>query len=109
MANMAMRSTSMRKARAFIVDDEPSGLNSPRGGRLGAASTVTATNVKSEFGRVLEKVIQGGIVVITSHDEPKAVLISGREFHALTSANRIRLGSVIGEFDHLVAVRRTRR
>ncbi len=93
----------MRKARIFIVDDEPSGLNSPRGGRLGAASTVTATDVKNEFGRVLEKVIQGGIVVITRHDEPKAVLISVREFNALTNANRIKLDTLSGEFDALLA------
>src|SRR5258708_22254477 len=93
----------MRKARTLIVDDEASGLNAPHGSRLGAASTVTATNVKNEFGRVLEKVIQGGIVVITRHDEPKAVLISVREFNALTNANRIKLDTLSGEFDALLA------
>jgi hypothetical protein len=45
----------MSKGRAFIVDDEPSGLNSHRDDRLGVAFTVTATDVKNEFGRVLEK------------------------------------------------------
>jgi antitoxin Phd len=78
-------------------------LNSPRGGRLGAAATVTATDVKNEFGRVLEKVIQGGIVVITKHDEPKAVLISVQEFDALTNAGRIQLDTLSGEFDALLA------
>src|SRR5260370_20470348 len=93
----------MSNGRFFIVDDEPSVLNSYRGDRLGAASTVTATDVKNEFGRVLEKVIQGAIVVITKHDEPKAVLISVHEFNALTNANRIKLDTLSGEFDALVA------
>ena len=93
----------MSKGRIFNVDGEPSVLNSYSGDRLGAASTVTATDVKNEFGRVLEKVIQGGIVVITKHDEPKAVLISMREFNALTNADRIKLDTLSGEFDALLA------
>ena len=84
-------------------DDESAVLDSGRGGRIGAAFTVTATEVKNEFGRVLEKVIQGGIVVITKHDEPKAVLISMREFDALTNASRIKLDTLSGEFDALLA------
>jgi antitoxin Phd len=91
----------MSKGRVFI--DEPSVLNFNRSGGLGAASTVTATTVKNEFGRVLEKVIQGGIVVITKHDEPKAVLISVHEFNALTNANRIKLDTLSSEFDALLA------
>lgn len=67
------------------------------------AFTVTATDMKNEFGRVLEKVIQGGRVVITKHDEPKAVLISVREFNALTNANRIKLDTLSSEFDTLLA------
>ena len=92
----------MPKAPVF-VDDDPSVLNSYPGDRFGAASTVTATNAKNEFGRVLEKVIQGGIVVITKHDEPKAVLISVREFNTITNAGRIKLDTLSGEFDALLA------
>jgi prevent-host-death family protein len=87
----------------IVADDEPSALSSYRGDRPGAASTVTATYAKNEFGRVLEKVIQGGIVVVTKHDQPKAVLISVREFNALTSANRNKLDTLSGEFDALLA------
>jgi antitoxin Phd len=93
----------MSKGRMIVADDEPSALNSYRGDRPGAASTVTATYAKNEFGRVLEKVIQGGIVVVTKHDQPKAVLISVREFNALTSANRNKLDTLSGEFDALLA------
>lgn len=88
----------MSKGHVFMAEDEPP----VPGDRLGAAFTVTATDVKNEFGRVLEKVIQGGIVVITKHDEPKAVLISVREFHALTNANRMKLDTLSGEFDALL-------
>src|SRR5579864_6066191 len=69
----------------------------------GPASTVTATDMKNEFGRVLEKVIQGGTVVITKHDEPKAVLISVNEFNALSNANRVKLDTLSDEFDALLA------
>jgi|SRR5579863_4057782 len=93
----------MSKGPVFTDDDEPSLLNSDRGDRGGAASTVTATDVKNEFGRVLEKVIRGGIVVITKHDRPKAVLMSVHQFNALTNANRIKLDTLSGEFDALLA------
>lgn len=74
-----------------------------RAERRGATSSVTATDVKNEFGRVLEKVIQGGTVVITKHDEPKAVLISVNEFNALSNANRVKLDTLSDEFDALLA------
>ncbi len=66
-------------------------------------STITATQVKNRFGSVLEKAIQGGIIVITKHDAPKAVLISVDEFNALSNANRVRLDTLTGEFDALLA------
>ncbi len=55
-------------------------------------SSVTASQAKNEFGRVLEKVIQGGVVVITKHDAPKAVLMSLDEFNALS---RCRAATVV--------------
>ncbi len=95
----------MSKGRMIVADDEPSALSSYRGDRPGAASTVTATYAKNEFGRVLEKVIPEGRheAVVTKHDEPKAVLISVREFNALTNANRNKLDTLSGEFDALLA------
>jgi prevent-host-death family protein len=78
-------------------------LNSNRADRMDAVFTVTATDAKNQFGRVLEKAIQGGIVVITKHDEPKAVLISVREFNALKNAGRMKLDALSGEFDALLA------
>jgi prevent-host-death family protein len=65
--------------------------------------SVSATDAKNEFGRILERVIQGGTVVITKHDAPKAVLISVDEFDAMSRANRVKLDTLSGEFDALLA------
>jgi len=64
---------------------------------------ITATRAKNEFGRILETVIQGGRVVITKHDLPKAVLISMDEFNALSDAHRAELETLSEEFDGLLA------
>ena len=64
---------------------------------------VSATEAKNEFGRILETVIQGGKVVITKHDSPKAVLISIDEFNALSNAHRAELETLSEEFDGLLA------
>lgn len=68
-----------------------------------SAASISATDAKNEFGRILEKAIQGGTVVITKHDAPKAVLISVDEFNALSRANRVKLDTLSGEFDELLA------
>ncbi len=67
------------------------------------APSFTATGAKKEFGRVLEMVIQGGVVVITKHHSPKAVLLSVDEFNALASATGRKLDTLSGEFDALLA------
>jgi len=64
---------------------------------------ISATEAKNEFGRILETVIQGGKVVITKHDSPKAVLISMREFNTLSNAHRAELETLSDEFDRLLA------
>ncbi len=64
---------------------------------------ISATDAKNEFGRILEKVLQGGTVVITKHDVPKAVVISVDDFDALSRANRVKLDTLSGEFDALLA------
>lgn len=73
-----------------------------RGERVDAAS-FTSTVAKNEFGRLLEMVIRGGVVVITKHDAPKAVLVSLDEFNALTRAAESKLNTLSGEFDALLA------
>jgi antitoxin Phd len=70
-------------------------------------SSVTASEAKSEFGRVLEMAIQGGAVVITKHDAPKAVLISVETFNALSGAAETKLDALNHEFDALLAQMQT--
>ena len=50
------------------------------------ASSFSATDAKKQFGRVLDMVRRGGAVVITKHDQPKAILLSVDDFNALAKA-----------------------
>ena len=77
-------------------------LRNSRGEALTPLS-VTASDAKSEFGRVLEMAIQGEAVVITKHDAPKAVLISVENFNALSGAAQTKLDTLSREFDALLA------
>jgi antitoxin Phd len=63
---------------------------------------VTATEAKNAFGHLLETAMQGGVVVITKHDAPKAVLISMDEYTALSSAAEARINTLSAEFDSLL-------
>jgi prevent-host-death family protein len=73
------------------------------------AASFTATDAKKQFARVLELVLQGGAVVITKHDAPKAVLLSVDEFTALTTASERTLDTLSAEFDTLLARMQTPR
>ena len=73
-----------------------------RGERVDAAS-FTATDAKKELGHLLEMVMRGGVVIITRHEAPKAVLLSVDEFNALVRANESKLDTLSGEFDALLA------
>ena len=73
-----------------------------RRGETVDTSSITATDAKKEFARMLEMVIQGGVVVITKHDAPKAVLLSVDEFNALAHAPS-QLDALSGQFDALLA------
>jgi prevent-host-death family protein len=66
-------------------------------------TTVTATDAKNEFGRVLETALTRGAVAITRHDTPRAVLLSVDEFDALTHARPTELDTLRGEFDAMLA------
>jgi antitoxin Phd len=72
-------------------------------------SSVTATDAKKQFGRVLEMVLRGGAVVITKHDAPKAILLSMDEFNALTRTTETKLDSLSADFDAMLARMQTPR
>jgi prevent-host-death family protein len=78
-----------------------SDLHPPREG-LEESVRFTATQAKNEFGRVLEMVLQGGTVVITKHDAPKAILISMDGFNKLTQATERTLDTLREEFDEML-------
>jgi antitoxin Phd len=79
-----------------------------RGERIEPAA-VTATDAKKQFARILESVLQGGAVVITKHDAPKAILLSVDEFSALTKSADSALDTLTAEFDALYARMQTPR
>src|SRR5262245_8867708 len=58
-----------------------------------------ATDAKNAFGRMLETALRKGAIVITKHEDPKAVLLSWEEFEALTSARTKELAALTSEFD----------
>ena len=62
-------------------------------------SSFTATQAKNEFGRLLERAIQGDSIVITKHYAPKAVLISIDEYYALKKVPDAQLAALNAEFD----------
>jgi prevent-host-death family protein len=64
--------------------------------------TVPATQVKEEFGAILEKVVRSGAVAITLHDAPKAVLLSYDEFESLVQVRSRTLEKLGTEFDKLL-------
>ena len=74
-----------------------------RRGERPEPASVSATDAKNEFGRILEKAIQGGTVVITKHEAPKAVLISVDQFDDLSRAYRVELETLSSDFDRLLA------
>lgn len=67
------------------------------------SSSVTATEAKNEFGRILERAIKGERVVITRHESPKAVLISVHDFQTLAASAQTKLDTLSTEFDALLA------
>jgi prevent-host-death family protein len=72
-------------------------------------SSVTASEAKATFGRVLERAMHDGAVVITKHDTAKAVLLSIERFNALSGGGGTTLETLDHEFDALLARMQTPR
>ena len=73
-----------------------------RQGALVDIPTVKATQVKNEFGSILERAMRSGAVAITRHATPKAVLISYEEFESLVQVQSRTLENLGTEFDDLL-------
>lgn len=64
----------------------------------------TSTEAKNSFGEVLERALRDGMVVITKHDQPKAVLVSLDEWNAVLGKGRkLDLDALGRRFDDMVA------
>ena len=72
-------------------------------GDLIEAQAFSASDAKNAFGRVLDAVERVGMVTITRHDEPKAVLLSMDEYRSLAGARQDSLEAMAGEFDAMLA------
>jgi prevent-host-death family protein len=94
------------RARRPRSKQQVASVRNPRG-ELIQQSSVTASDAKAEFARVLELAAQGGAVVVTKHDAPKAVVISVDNFNALAAAAESSLDTLDREFDTLLAQMQT--
>lgn len=65
--------------------------------------SMSATEAKNSFGSVLDRVMAGGKIAITKHEEVRAVVLSAREYEALLSNQHDPLRALHGEFEELVA------
>ena len=74
----------------------------PRGDAL-APIKITATDAKNQMGHVLETVMQGGVVLITKHEAPKAAVIPMAEYEKFSRATEARLSALSSEFDAILA------
>jgi prevent-host-death family protein len=71
-------------------------------GDLVEAPTFSASEAKNAFGRILDAVARSGLVTITRHDEPKAVLLSMDEYRDLVASRASALDTLAGEFDAML-------
>ncbi len=69
--------------------------------------SVSATEAKNSFGRLLERTMAGGMVAITRHREPRALLLSIDEYRALMARVEDPIDRLRGEYDSLVAKMQT--
>jgi antitoxin Phd len=76
-----------------------------REGTLVDVTTVTASELKNKFGTIFEQMLAGGVVAITKHARPKAVLLSYSEFEALTKSRNASLDDLRAQFDDAMLAR----
>ena len=78
------------------------GIYRNRRGEQVEPSLFSATKAKNDFGTVLDRVLQGDVVVVTKHDAPKAVIISIEDYQALSKGAARALDALTAEFDALL-------
>jgi prevent-host-death family protein len=71
--------------------------------RVGDAIRMNATKVKNRMGQVLDRVMQGEVVLITRHETPKAAVIPMAEFEKLSGTPDKVLSGLSREYDAMLA------
>ena len=74
-----------------------------RRGELVEMHAVPATRLKNELAGILDQAARDGVVAITRHDSPRAVILSIEEFDSLVEARTQRLDDLGAQFDALLA------
>jgi prevent-host-death family protein len=68
-----------------------------------AIETITATEAKNAFGRVLDTALTRGVVAITKREKVHAMVLSMETYDALVNRSSRLLAGLESEFDALVA------
>jgi len=71
-------------------------------GELVETPVFSASDAKNAFGRMLDAAARSGMVTITRHDEPKAVILSMDEYRVLAGERENTLDALSEEFDALL-------
>ena len=69
--------------------------------------SISATEAQNNFGRVLGKVAEDGVVYITKYDRPQAVVISVDRYEALVGNEDPDLAELTREFDEMFEAMQT--
>jgi prevent-host-death family protein len=72
-----------------------------------AIETITATEAKNAFGRVLDTALTRGVVAITKREKVHAVVLSMETYDALVNRSSKLLAGLESEFDALVTAMQT--
>lgn len=84
-------------------------LETMRDDRGRAVETITATEAKNAFGRVLDTALARGVVAITKREKVHAVVLSVEAYDALVNSSSGVLHGLDAEFDALVGAMQTPR
>src|SRR6185369_14147631 len=74
-----------------------------------AVETITATEAKNAFGRVLDTALSRGVIAITKREKVRAVVLSLEAYDALVNNSSRLLAGLESEFDTLVTAMQTPR
>jgi antitoxin Phd len=72
-----------------------------------SVEAVSATDLKTRFGEMFDRAQRDGLVAISKHDVPRAVLVSMDEYNRLLAQIPDPLSALSAEFDQMYAQMQT--